>query len=128
MFNGDTPLKMKKILKKCGFLIRQAINIRSLNNLPQTPRLMTWDKEKQEKIFNKAEKKIDKYVEYIIGDKKWTMRKDPLSRFIGWIQRIGSKTFEKRLKNYFKCDSILCNSCGLCVQYYPTSNISLNKL
>ncbi|MFX0141964.1 MAG: hypothetical protein ACFFDN_50470 [Candidatus Hodarchaeota archaeon] len=79
---GDTPLLMRRILKKCGFKIRQAINIRTLNNLPQMPRIMTWDKLKQGEIFEKARKKCEKLADYVLKNKKWVMRRDPITRLI----------------------------------------------
>jgi len=127
LFSGDTPLQMRNLLKECGFSVDQGINIRMLSNLPQIPSLMTWDNEKQEKIFQKAYKKCEKLVESILNNKKWIMRRDPFSRFIGWIQRVGMKLEAKKIRDLYKIDHEKCNLCELCVQYCPVQNLSIES-
>jgi formate hydrogenlyase subunit 6/NADH:ubiquinone oxidoreductase subunit I len=127
MFSGDTPLLMKKILKKGGFIVKQAINIRTLSNLPQMPRLMTWDKEKQDKIYQKAEKKIRKLVDYILINKKGVMRRDPLTRSIAAFQRFGMRWEESAFRKFFVFDSEICNLCGLCVKFCPNDNLKIEE-
>jgi ferredoxin len=127
MFSGDTPLLMKKLLKKCGFQVKQAINIRTLSNLPQMKRLMTWEKEKQEKIFEKAEVKINKLINKIIENKKWLMRRDPLTRFIAGVQRVGFRLEGNSFRKLFTFDNELCNLCGICVRNCPVDNLSIEE-
>ncbi len=127
MFSGDTPLLMKKLLKKAGFLVKQAINIRTLSNLPQMKSLMTWEKEKQEKIFHNAEKKIRKFANKIIENKKWLMRRDPITRFVAAFQRVGFKWEENSLRNLFAIDSDICNLCKICVKYCPVDNLTIEE-
>lgn len=127
MFSGDTPLKMRELLKKCGYRVRQAINIRMLSNLPQMPSLMTWDEEKQQEIFEKAEAKCDKLVNKIIEDKKWVMRRDPISRLIGWIQRLGFRLEGKKIKEWYHIDEDRCTMCKKCVKYCPVGNLSIEE-
>lgn len=125
MFSGDTPLIARKLLRKCGFRVKHAINIRTMSNLPQWKGLMTWDKTKQEEILTNAENKCEKYVDKILSNKEWVMRRDPLSRFIGWIQRVGMKYEEKTLKKLFKVDQERCNLCGSCVKFCPVDNLKI---
>jgi len=127
MFSGDTPLLMKKLLIKGGFQVKQAINIRTLSNLPQMKSLMTWEKEKQEKILIKAEKKIRKFVDKIIENKKWIMRRDPFTRFIAVFQRVGFKWEENRFRKLFIIDNDRCNLCRICVKYCPVNNLSIEE-
>jgi ferredoxin len=127
MFSGDTPLLMRKILRKCGFKVRQAINIRTLCNLPQMPRIMTWDKDKQEDIFKKAEAKCEKLVDYVLKDKKWVMRRDPLSRLIAGFQRLGLIFEDKIFRRWFVFDMNICNLCALCVKFCPVDNLSIQE-
>lgn len=127
MFSGDPPLLMRKILKKGGFIVKQAINIRTLSNLPQMPRLMTWDKEKQDEIFQKAENKIRKFVDYILINKKWVMRRDPLTRFIAAFQRFTMRWEESAFRKLFVIDSEICNLCGLCVKFCPNDNLKIEE-
>lgn len=127
MFSGDTPLLMRKILKKCGIPTQQAINIRMLCNLPQMPSLMTWDKDEQDALLEKAKKKCHKLVDNVLQDKKWVMRRDPFTRFIAWIQRVGMKLEGKKIKELFQIDHDKCNLCGLCVKFCPVNNLSIEE-
>jgi len=126
-FSGDTPLITKKLLKKCGFKVRQAINIRMLGNISLIPMLMVWDEKKKEKIFHKAEKKISKLVDKVIEDKKWLMRRDPFSRLIGWTQRVGFKLTKNSFRKHFIIDRERCKLCGLCINFCPVKNLKLEK-
>ncbi len=127
MFSGDTPLIMRKILKKCNFTIKQAINIRTLSNLPQMKSLMTWDKEKQAEIFEKAGLKCEKLVNAVLKNKKWVMRRDPFSRFVGWLQRVGMRWEGKTIRKLFTFDMDTCNLCGLCVKFCPVDTLSIEE-
>ncbi len=127
MFSGDPPLLMRKMLKKCGFSVKQAINIRTLSNLPQMPRLMTWDEKRQNEIYKKAGEKCEKLVQYILKNKKWVMRRDPFSRLIAGFQRLGMKYEEKIISKWFEFDFEKCNLCGLCVKYCPVNNLSIQE-
>ncbi len=127
MFSGDTPLLMRKILQKCGYKVRQAINIRMLSNLPQMPRLMTWDEEEQKEILEKAKKKCHKLVNKTLKDKKWVMRRDPLSRLVGWIQRVGLRLEGKKIKEWYNIDEERCTMCTKCVRYCPVGNLSIKE-
>lgn len=127
MFSGDTPLRMRKILRKCNYSVRQAINIRMLSNLPQMPSLMTWDEERQNEILEKAEKKCEKLVNKILKDKKWLMRRDPFSRLIGWIQRIGLRLEGKKIKKLYEIDEDKCIMCEKCVRFCPVNNLSIEE-
>lgn len=128
MFSGDTPLRMRKILRKCNYRVRQAINIRMLSNLPQMPSLMTWDEEEQKEILEKAKKKCYKLVNKILNDKKWVMRRDPFSRLIGWIQRIGLRVEGEKIKEWYKVDKKKCSMCKKCVRYCPVANLSIEEI
>ena len=127
MFSGDPPLLMKKLLKKGGFKVKQAINIRTLSNLPQMKRIMTWDKKKQEEIFFKAEKKIRKFVDIIIENKKWLMRRDPFTRLVAIFQRVGFIWEENYFRKLFKIDKEICNLCNICVNYCPVDNLTIEE-
>lgn len=127
MFSGDTPLLMKRLLKKGSFQVKQAINIRTLSNIPQMKSLMTWEKEKQKKIFDNAEKKIRKFVDKIIKNKKWLMRRDPFTRFVAVLQRVTFIWEENRFRNLFTIDSDICNLCKICVEYCPVDNLSIEE-
>ncbi|MHA1293158.1 MAG: EFR1 family ferrodoxin [Promethearchaeota archaeon] len=126
-FSGDTPLKMRKLLKKSGFIVKQAINIRTLSNLPQMRKLMVWDKEEQQQIFLKAEEKCKRLVECIKTGNSWLMRRDPGSKFVAWFQRTGWNLEGKRFRSLFEFDTELCNRCGLCVKFCPVNNLSFEE-
>jgi len=127
MFSGDPPLLMRKILKKCGFTVKQAINIRTLSNIPQMKRIMTWEKDKQEEIFQNAEEKIRKFVDYILHNRKWVMRRDPFTRAIAGFQRLGMRFENRVLSKLFVFDPELCNLCGICVKFCPVDNLKIEE-
>jgi ferredoxin len=127
LFSGDTPLKMRKLLEKCNFKVKQAINIRMLSNLPQMPRIMTWEVDKQQEVFEKAEAKCNKLVNKILEEKKWVMRRDPFSRLLGWIQRLGLRLEGKKIKEWYEIDEERCTLCKKCVNYCPVDNLSIEE-
>jgi len=127
MFSGDTPLHMRKILRKCNYNVRQAINIRMLSNLPQMPRLMTWNEDDQQEIMDKAEEKCEKLVEKILEEEKWVMRRDPFSRLLGWIQRVGLRLEGKKIEEWYEIDEEQCTLCKKCVNYCPVENLSIEE-
>jgi len=127
MFSGDTPLVMRRRLKKCGFKVKQAINIRALCNIPQMPKLMSWNEEKQKKIFNKAELKSKKLIDKVIENKKWVMRRDPFTRLVAIIQRISLRKEMNLARKLFEFDMDKCTLCGICVDNCPISNLSIEE-
>ena len=127
LFSGDTPLKMREILKNCGFLVKQAINIRMLSNVPQIPILMVWNKEKQKKILLKAQRKCEKLADRVLENKKWIMRRDPFSRLFGWLQRVGMQLEENIINKLYEIDREKCNLCELCVKHCPVDNLSIKR-
>ena len=127
MFSGDTPLIMRRRLKKCGFKVKQAINIRALCNIPQMPRLMVWEEEKQKEIFNKAELKCRKLIDKVIQNKKWVMRRDPITRLVAIIQRISLRMEIDLARKMFEFDMDKCTLCGICVDNCPVGNLSIEE-
>lgn len=127
-FSGDTPLITRKLLKKCGFKVKQAINIRMLCNIPLIRMLMVRDDKKKEKILDKAESKTVKLVNKIIENKKWLMRRDPLNRFIGCTQRVGFKFTENSFRKKFTIDMERCKLCGTCVNFCPVNNLRIEDM
>ena len=127
MFSGDTPLVMRRRLKKCGFKVKQAINIRALCNIPQMPKLMSWNEEKQKEIFIKAELKSKKLIDKVIENKKWVMRRDPFTRLVAIIQRISFRKEMNLARKLFEFDMDKCTLCGICVDNCPIGNLSIEE-
>ncbi len=126
-FSGDTPLVMRKLLKKGNFKCKQAINIRALSNIPQMKNLMVWDKEEQKEIFAKAEVKCKKLIDKVIANKKWVMRRDPFSRLVAVVQRYGLRLEMNAVRKMFMFDMEKCTLCGLCVDNCPVDNLSIEE-
>jgi len=126
LFSGDTPLVMRKILKKGKFKVKQAINIRMLNNIPQIKSLNV-EKEKQSEIFQKAEKKVEKFISCILENKKWVMRRDPLTRFIAGFQRFFYRREIKMFRKLFTINHSDCTLCNICIENCPIDNLSIEE-
>ncbi|MBN1330540.1 MAG: EFR1 family ferrodoxin [Candidatus Heimdallarchaeota archaeon] len=131
-YSGDGAMVAVRKLRKKGFKVRQAVNIRMLNNI-QLPyvifkNLKIRNGQETTPIKRKAEKKIDKLVTKIVKEKKWLEGWDPFSIMGGLMQRIpirmmGWSFFAK----YFFVDMKTCTQCMSCVDNCPTNNIRYEK-
>ncbi|MHC1590508.1 MAG: EFR1 family ferrodoxin [Candidatus Helarchaeales archaeon] len=126
METHNTPLVARRLLKKKKYSIRQAINVKMFSNIA-VPCFNTWKgfaKGQPEKNLNKARKKLEKFATFVLENKKWIQRRDPLSVIGSWLQRLGTDWVEKKVPSTLSVDLSKCTRCFFCIQHCPTNNIS----
>jgi len=128
IFSGDGAVVAKRRLRRRGFKVKQAINIRMPNNvkLPY-PIFRSFPIRNGEEIIErkqKALKKAEKLVERIVAGKNWVQGWDPLNIAGGLMQRVEMRLFDLSIyaRNYF-VDKETCTQCMQCVDTCPTNNI-----
>ena len=128
IFSGDGALVAKRRLKRRGYKVRQAVNIRMPNNVKLPYPIFSWfpirNEEENDGVKRKAKIKITKLVEKIDSGKKWLQGWDPFNIAGGLMQRIEMRLFDLSVyaRNYF-VDEESCTECMTCVESCPTNNI-----
>lgn len=128
LFSGDGAIVAKRRLKKRGYKVKQAVNIRMPNNVklpyPIFKSLKIRNGEEIKAIKEKALKKISKLTKRIDSGKRWIQGADPFNIIGGLMQRIEMRLFDLSIyaRNFF-VDKKTCTQCMQCVDYCPTENI-----
>ncbi|MFW9922159.1 MAG: EFR1 family ferrodoxin [Candidatus Thorarchaeota archaeon] len=128
LFSGDGAIVAKRLLKRKGFKVKQAINIRMPNNLklpyPIFKRFPMHNGEENNLVKTKALVKIEKLVQKIISGKRWIQGADPFNIIGGLMQRVEMRIADLSVyaRNYF-VDKEMCTECMQCVETCPTNNI-----
>ncbi len=130
IFSGDGALVARRQLKKKGFKVNQATNIRMPNNVklpyPIFKRFPIKNGEENDWVKNKkAMPKIAKLVDRIVSNKRWIQGWDPVNVAGGLMQRVEMRfgKLYKYARNYY-VDEETCTQCMQCVDNCPTENIS----
>jgi len=128
LFSGDGAVVAKRRLRKRGFKVKQAINIRMPNNVklpyPIFRSFPIHNGDENNQVKEKAAKKAVKLVDRILAEKNWIQGWDPLNIAGGLMQRVEMRLFDLSIyaRNYF-VDDETCTQCMQCVDYCPTNNI-----
>lgn len=131
-FSGDGAIVAMRKLRKKGFTVKQAINIKMPNNVKLPYIIIRHFRMKDEegiiKLRERAAKKIDKLVNRIIEGKDWRVGRDPFRIAGGLMQRVPMKILGWTFwaKRYF-VDKDTCTECMICVNYCPTNNITFDN-
>ncbi|MBD3191907.1 MAG: hypothetical protein GF308_14765 [Candidatus Heimdallarchaeota archaeon] len=128
LFSGDGAIVAKRQLRKKGFRVKQAINIRMPNNVklpyPIFKHFPIRNGEENDEVKKKAQRKIVKLVDRIIKSKRWIQGNDPFNIIGGLMQRIEMRLIDLSIyaRNFF-VDEATCIQCMDCVNNCPTNNI-----
>lgn len=126
LFSGDTALHFGRRLKKRGYRVRQGINVRMFTNIYLMGLRLPADPAKWERRLTKARAKLERLAAAVVTGKKWRQRRDPVSLFVAWLQRVGfNKEFEWMLKKWIIMDPARCTGCGRCVEACPVDALAL---
>jgi len=133
LFSGDGALVARRQLRKKGFKVRQATNIRMPNNVklpyPIFKHFAIKNGTENDWVKNKkALPKIAKLVDKIVNNKLWLQGWDPINVAGALMQRIEMRlgNLQKYARNY-SVDEEACTQCMQCVKYCPTDNISFEN-
>lgn len=125
---GDVLWYTLKPLKSKGYVPMVFSNIIIGNNmhLPILCPLPVTKPNKLPKKLAKAERKIDKMVNYIEKDKLHIEGVNPFGQLFGIIQRSIAANFESlAFKGFYSDES--CTKCGWCIKTCPTNNIQMDN-
>jgi len=128
-FSGDGAMVAVRSLRRKGYKVKQAVNIKMMNNLrlpyPIVRSLQIKNGEETKELKQKAEERIERLVERIIAEKHWLQGRDPFNIAGGLMQRIPMKLLKHSFfARYFFVDKETCNKCMQCVDFCPTKNIT----
>ena len=128
LFSGDGAMVAARMLRKKGYKVNQAINIKMMNNI-RLPYLVLRslpiiNEKENTKLKQKAEEKIVRLAANILAGKKWLQGRDPFNIAGGLMQRVPMKILKPAVfAKYFFVDKESCTQCMQCVDYCPTNNI-----
>lgn len=132
VFSGDGALTTENILRNKGFNLRQAVNIRMMNNIrlpyPVLDQLPIYRESEAMKIRGEASEKIDRLADKIATGEQWIEGRGLLGKLGGLSQRIPMMYFGwTRWARNFSVDKDACTMCKQCVENCPAGNISLHE-
>ncbi len=124
MFSGDTALHFGRRLKKHGYKVKQAINLRMITNIDGHIMTKIPDPEGRDERLNAADEKLEKLADYIKRGKKWKQRRDPLSYLIAILQRVPMNWSFNWVQNLIRVTD-RCTGCGKCVRDCPVGALEM---
>jgi len=123
--SGDTALMISRLLEQKGYLILQARHFRMMNNL-HLPRFKFYppkNDQRSDQLLAKTLPRVDNFAWEIAEGKKHITGNNPLSRFLGGLQRRHIDTMIDKASAELRVDAKRCILCGKCQRICPTSNI-----
>ncbi len=123
--SGDTAYHISKILTDKGYIVRQTIHFRMMNNL-HIPKFKFIKPQNDERVHNlhlKTLPKVKKLALMISLDKTYIIGKGFLGSLLGNLQRHHVDHFVLSASHELQVDPTRCISCNKCQRICPTCNI-----
>ncbi len=131
-FSGDGALTTEMLLKEKGYNLRQAVNVRMLNNIklpyPGLAQFPIYSEKEGKKIREDAKEKAKKLASKVVSGEKWIEGRGILNKIGGLSQRVPVSYlgWTRWAKNFF-VDYDTCTGCMQCVENCPADNISMKE-
>ena len=87
------------------------------------PLPFTNDRRKIDAILGRASRRIERFVERIAAGIPFRRGFNPVSRFLGAVQRVPFRKFQGRLQDDIRVDPERCTLCGYCQRVCPSGNL-----
>jgi len=127
MFSGDGAASLGRTVEKFGGNVEFAEHFNMPNNLSDCKILAIKNGRELDRTVERAEKRMDRFVEKITSGKRFRRGFHPLSHATGYFcQRIFWRKSESEKKDKLKIDPQKCVGCGLCVKQCPVNNLALS--
>lgn len=128
MFSGDGAASLGRTVEKFGGKVKFAEHFNMPNNLSDCKIFAVKNGAEIEGMLQKAEKRMDRFVERIVNGKPLRRGFNPLSRAVGYYcQRKFFRRGEGVKKTKLNIDSAKCIGCGLCEKQCPVKNIRVEN-
>ena len=125
MYSGDGAAIGAKALRNKGYTVRQLMHINMPNNITDF-RIVRWVKPTNAHRLNKkVERKVKRFGEAIMHDKRKKKGEGIGSLILGLMQRLPVGLMESKAKNLIRVDET-CIACGQCVHLCPSNHLALD--
>lgn len=125
-FSGDGAYYLARILRKLGANVVCAEHFVMPDSIRdnKTKPITKYD---IAKYLNKANKRLDIFVDSFNNAKYIRRGHTVFSRMLGAFQRVPWKAYYPKLVAMHKVNLELCNGCGQCVKLCPTNNLTMEN-
>jgi len=125
IWSGDGAAVGASILKDKGYDVLWGEHVLMPNNVAVSVIRLPYtnDPAKLKPVLKRAGRRLDRFADKIISGKVSRHGFNPVSRFLGSMQRVPYRLVYRRLQNDIAVDHTVCIDCGQCVRLCPVNNI-----
>ncbi|MBN2540061.1 MAG: EFR1 family ferrodoxin [Bacilli bacterium] len=126
LFSGDGGGLACYFLKPANVKCIASMHINLPENISDIKLFKLRTVEESQKVYEKAMRKIDRYVELVQAGKPVKTGRRFYSRALGFLmQRAYFRPFHKVMQRAWTLNEETCIACGICVKNCPVSNLEL---
>lgn len=124
MFSGDGAASLGRTAEKFGAKVKYAEHFIMPNNISDCNILKVRNGEDISDMLNKTDKRIEKFADVILKEKRRRRGFNIISHGIGFLsQRALFRKHEPNKRSLLKIDRTKCTGCGACVKRCPVGNL-----
>ncbi len=125
MYSGDGAAYGGRLLEKKGFSIRQQAHFNMPNNITDYKILKPFNSHNLERIDLKKTIQVNRFVRYILADKRKKKGSNVISLCLGLLQRVPYQKLDmKWISNAIKIEGN-CILCKKCIELCPVDNFEI---